>query len=90
VTDLTTVSFNSTAPEVTLKSASAKEATPLLDIVASSAAIVMVFVEELIEVSIPSPPVNVSVSLARAIESVPVSAAIPSVVVIDAVDTAVN
>ena len=67
-----------------------KEATPLLDIVASSAAIVMVFVEELIEVSIPSPPVNVSVSVARAIESVPVSAAIPSVVLIEAVDTAVN
>ena len=40
--------------------------------------------------SIPSPPAKVIVSVARAIESVPVSPAIPREVVIEAVETAVT
>ena len=60
-----------TAPDETVKSVESKEATPLFEAVASSAAIVRVF--PVADVSIPSPPAIVSVSLSRSIAIVPLS-----------------
>jgi len=63
-----------TAPEETSKSSLSKDAIPLLDAVASSAAIVIVSL--LTVVSIPSPPVKVSVPPVLKVSSDPESAAI--------------
>ena len=60
-----------TAPLDTVKSLESKEATPLFDVVASSAAMVTVLL--VAEVSIPSPPAMVNVSLSRSIAIVPLS-----------------
>ena len=60
-----------TAPELTLKSSELNDATPLLDVVASSPAIVIVVPDA--EVSIPSPPDTVSVSEPKSISIVPLS-----------------
>ena len=78
-----------TAPVVTVKSASAKEAIPLLDVVASSPDIVIVLF--VTAVSIPSPPLIVSVSVRRlTVSVVPVSAAIERFVAMLAVPAAVK
>ena len=60
-----------TAPLETVKSSELNEATPLLDVLASSPAIVIVLLEA--EVSIPSPPAIVNVSLSKSIAIVPLS-----------------
>ena len=60
-----------TAPLETVKSLESKDAIPLLDVVASSPAIVIVL--EVADVSIPSPPATVSVSLSKSIAIVPLS-----------------
>jgi hypothetical protein len=67
-----------TAPVDTVKSASANDATPLLVVVASSAAIVIVL--SVTATSIPSPPETCSDSERREIPVVPVSPLIVSVV----------
>ena len=68
-----------TAPDETSKSAEAKDATPLLDAVASSAAIVISSSETV--VSIPSPPENVNVPPVLNVSLEPLSAASESVCV---------
>ena len=68
--------FTDTAPEDTVKSVESKDATPLLVVEASSPEIVTILL--VTAVSIPSPPVNVSVSLIRDTVSVPLSPAISS------------
>ena len=60
-----------TAPLETVKSSELNEAIPLLDVVASSPAIVIVL--EVADVSIPSPPATVNVSLSKSIAIVPLS-----------------
>ena len=60
-----------TAPLDTEKSLELKLATPLLDVEASSPAIVIV--ELLPDVSIPEPPAIVKVSLSKSISIVPLS-----------------
>ena len=60
-----------TAPELTLKSSELNDATPLLDVDASSPGIVIVVPDA--EVSIPSPPDTVSVSESKSISIVPLS-----------------
>ena len=60
-----------TAPLETVKSSELNEATPLLDVLASSPAIVIVLLDA--EVSIPSPPAMVNVSLSKSIAIVPLS-----------------
>ena len=67
-----------TAPDVTLKSDESKDATPLFDVVASSASIVTTLL--VTSVLIPSPPVNVRSESRRLTVSVPVSAATERVV----------
>ena len=60
-----------TAPLETVKSSELNDAIPLLDVVASSPAIVIVL--EVADVSIPSPPATVNVSLSKSIAIVPLS-----------------
>ena len=60
-----------TAPLATLKSSELNEAIPLLDVVASSPVIVIVL--PVAEVSTPSPPDIVKVSLSKSIAIVPLS-----------------
>ncbi len=60
-----------TAPLETVKSSESKDATPLLDVDASSPAIVTVL--PVAEVSMPSPPAIVKVSLSKSIAIVPLS-----------------
>ena len=69
-------STRDTAPELTEKSAEAKEATPLLESVASSAATVTVRLPELeaIVVSMPSPPTTVKFFPGSSFVAVPESA----------------
>jgi hypothetical protein len=70
--------FIDTAPDATVKSASANDATPLLVVVASSAdTVIVLFVTA---TSIPSPPDTVNVSVRRFTVSVPVSPAIERLV----------
>ena len=57
------IALTVTAPEDTVKSVESKEATPLLVVDASSPEIVITLL--VTAVSIPSPPVNVRVSLIR-------------------------
>ena len=64
-------SFIVTAPLDTAKLSELNEATPLLDVDASSPAIVTVL--PVAEVSMPSPPAIVKVSLSKSIAIVPVS-----------------
>ncbi len=70
------IALTATAPEDTVKSVESKDATPLLLEVANSPEIVTTLL--VIAVSIPSPPVNVRVSLMRETVSVPLSPAISS------------
>ena len=77
-----------TAPAVTVKSASAKEAIPLLDVLASSPAIVIVL--SVTATSIPSQPETVNVSVRRFTVSVPVSPAIERFVATSASPAAVK
>ena len=58
-----------TAPELTAKLSELNDAIPLLDVVASSPAIVIVLEEP--EVSIPSPPAIVSVSESKSMFNAP-------------------
>ena len=67
-----------TAPDVTAKSSEEKDAIPLLDAVASSAAIVIALFATV--VSIPSPPKNVRVSPVLKVSLEPLSAARVNVV----------
>ena len=60
-----------TAPDETVKSSELNDATPLLDVLASSPAIVMVL--PVAEVSMPSPPATVNVSESRSMAIVPES-----------------
>ena len=60
-----------TAPELTLKSSELNDATPLLDVDASSPVIVIVV--QVAEVSIASPPDMVNVSESKSISIVPLS-----------------
>ena len=64
--------FAVTAPLETVKFAFAKEATPLFEVLASSAAIVIVSSDTV--VSIPSPPVNVKVPPVLNVSLLPESA----------------
>tara|TARA_R100000657_G_C4655568_1_gene99573 strand:- start:82 stop:864 length:783 start_codon:yes stop_codon:yes gene_type:complete len=86
VAALTPEEARDTAPLETLKSP-VKEATPLFDEVASSAVIVMVSLET--AVSIPSPPVNVSVPPVENVSFDPLSAASVKLVLMALVDSAV-
>jgi hypothetical protein len=61
--------FIVTAPELTLKSSEEKDAIPLLLVLASSPAIVIVLLDP--EVLIPVPPVIVKVSLSKSIDKAP-------------------
>jgi len=70
------ISFAVIAPEEAVKWVESKEATPLFVALASSAEIVTVLL--VIAVSMPSPPVKLSVSLIRDTVSVPLSPAISS------------
>ena len=63
--------FRVTSPEETVKSVPSKVATPAFVSVASSPAIVIVL--PVAEVSIPSPPAIVNVSLSKSIAIVPLS-----------------
>ena len=69
----TPLSFIVTAPDDTAKLSELNEATPLLDVVASSPAIVIASSETV--VSIPSPPVNVKVLPVEKLSFEPLSAA---------------
>lgn len=66
------IALTATAPLVTVKSVASKEATPLFEVLASSAAIVIVSSDTV--VSIPSPPVNVKVPPVLNVSLVPESA----------------
>ena len=74
-------SFMVTAPDDTAKLSELKDATPLLDVVASSPAIVIS--SSLTVVSIPSPPENVRVPPVEKVSLLPLSAARVREVLID-------
>jgi len=70
--------FNTTLPDVTVKSVESKLATPLFDEVASSADTVIVF--SVTATSIPSPPDTCNPSVSNEIPVVPVSPLTVSIV----------